>query len=104
MQIQSLHKQLYIISSYAMRHNSVPCTSNDGLSTVVQKWQRLNVSGLQSVKNVLADGGYTGESFATDIKNILGASVQIAKCNELHTFAVIPQRWVVEHSFAWLDK
>lgn len=30
--------------------------------------------------------------------------VQIAKCSELHTFKVMPQRWVVERSFAWLEK
>lgn len=34
----------------------------------------------------------------------LGADVQVAKRSELHTFAVIPQRWVVERSFAWLEK
>ncbi|CAH1904296.1 hypothetical protein NTGHW29_270045 [Candidatus Nitrotoga sp. HW29] len=38
------------------------------------------------------------------VDEILGASVQIAKRNELHTFAVIPKRWVVERSFAWLEK
>jgi transposase len=32
-----------------------------------------------------------------------GAEVQIAKRNGLHKFAVIPKRWVVERSFAWLD-
>ena len=31
-------------------------------------------------------------------------TVQIAKRNELHKFAVIPKRWVVERSFAWLEK
>jgi len=65
---------------------------------------RLNTASLQSIQTVLADGGYTGEVFATEVKNILGASVQIAKRNELHTFTVIPKRWVVERSFAWLDK
>ena len=30
--------------------------------------------------------------------------VQIAKRSELHTFKVMPQRWVVERSFAWLEK
>jgi transposase len=53
---------------------------------------------------VLADGGYTGQPFAQAVKAKLGATVQVAKRNELHTFAVIPQRWVVERSFAWLDK
>ena len=30
--------------------------------------------------------------------------MQIAKRSELHKFAVIPKRWVVERSFSWLDK
>ena len=56
------------------------------------------------VRSVLADGGYVGQPFAQAVKDKLGATVQIAKRNELHTFAVIPQRWVVERSFAWLEK
>jgi putative transposase len=45
MQIKSLHRHLYTISSYALRHNSVLCTE-DGISTLVQKWQRLKASGV----------------------------------------------------------
>jgi transposase len=59
---------------------------------------------LSDVKNVLADGGYTGDAFAKAVQEKLGATVEIAKRNELHTFAVIPKRWVVERSFSWLDK
>ena len=59
---------------------------------------------LSDVKNVLADGGYTGDAFAQAVQEKLGATVEIAKRNELHTFAVIPKRWVVERSFSWLDK
>ena len=62
------------------------------------------VSNLTQVRSVLVDGGYTGEPFAQSIEEKLGATVQVAKRNELHTFAVIPQRWVVERSFAWLEK
>jgi transposase len=61
-------------------------------------------SSLSKVINVLADGGYTGAPFADGVKQRLGASVEIAKRNELHTFAVMPKRWVVERSFAWLEK
>lgn len=31
-------------------------------------------------------------------------TVQIAKRSEVHTFKVMPKRWVVERNFAWLDK
>jgi len=59
---------------------------------------------LTSVLKVLVDGGYSGEKFAQSVKEISGAEVEVAKRNELHTFAVIPKRWVVERSFAWLKK
>jgi transposase len=57
-----------------------------------------------SVIMILCDGGYTGEDFATKIRDLIGAEVQVAKRSELHTFAVIPKRWIVERSFGWLDK
>ena len=59
---------------------------------------------LSDVTNVLVDGGYTGEKFASSVKEIIYATVEVAKRNELHTFKVIPKRWVVERSFAWLEK
>ncbi|OJH31293.1 hypothetical protein Wxf_01830 [Wolbachia endosymbiont of Armadillidium vulgare] len=33
--------------------------------------------------------GYTGEKFATQIKDIIGATVEVIKSKELHTFAVL---------------
>ncbi len=59
---------------------------------------------LSGVKNVLVDAGYTGENFATQIKTIIGATVEVIKRNELHSFVLLPKRWVVERSFAWLEK
>ncbi len=59
---------------------------------------------LSEVRNILVDAGYTGENFATQIKTIIGATVKVIKRNELHLFVVLPKRWVVERSFAWLDK
>jgi len=59
---------------------------------------------LKKVRNVLADGGYSGEKFANSVKELINSSVEVAKRNELHKFVVIPKRWVVERSFAWLEK
>ncbi len=64
----------------------------------------LHKDNLSKVANSLADGGYTGYKFAAATKQILGCRVEIAKRNELHKFVVIPKRWVVERSFAWLEK
>ena len=59
---------------------------------------------LNQVQNVLVDGGYTGKPFATAVQGILGAAVEVVKRNELHSFVALPKRWVVERSFAWLEK
>ena len=59
---------------------------------------------LCEVKNMLFDGGYSREKFADAVHKLLGACVEVVKRNELHTFTVIPKRWVVERSFAWLEK
>ena len=63
-----------------------------------------NRSGLNQVQNVLVDGGYTGKPFATAVQSLLGAAVEIVKRNELHTLVALPKRWMVERSFAWLEK
>lgn len=63
-------------------------------------------AALPQVRNLLCDSGYTGQPFARGVQAILGehTTVQIAKRSELHAFKVMPQRWVVERSFAWLEK
>lgn len=59
---------------------------------------------LERVESVLVDGGYSGQPFADSVKERLNATVQVVKRNELHTFAVLPKRWVVERSFGWMEK
>ena len=58
---------------------------------------------LSCLIKLLCDGGYTGENFANAVMALIGAEVEIAKRNELHKFEVIPKRWIVERSFAWLE-
>jgi len=59
---------------------------------------------LSEVEKVSADGGFSGEPFALAVKELIGASIEIVKRNELHKFVVIPNRWVIDRSFAWLEK
>ena len=59
---------------------------------------------LSAVMNLLVNGGYARQPFADAVHNLLRATVTVAKRNELRTFAVLPKRWVVERSFAWLEK
>lgn len=59
---------------------------------------------LSAVMSVQVDGGYVGEPFANGVKEHLGehVTVQVAKRDELLSFKVMPQRWIVERSCAWL--
>lgn len=61
---------------------------------------------LGRVLSLLADAGYASAPFVQGVRDILGGHVteQIAKRSELHTFKVMPKRWIVERSFAWLEK
>ena len=38
------------------------------------------------------------------MQRLLGATVEVVRRDELHTFVVLPKIWVVERSFAWLEK
>jgi transposase len=61
---------------------------------------------LDKLQSLLCDSGYVGAPFAQGVRAIAGdhVTVQIARRSELHTFKVMPKRWVVERSFAWLEK
>ena len=51
-----------------------------------------------------ADGGYAGK-LATWAATALRMTVEIVRRpDDLHTFKVLPRRWVVERTFAWISK
>ena len=41
---------------------------------------------------------------ADGVMERIDATVQVVKRNELHAFVVLARRWIVERSFAWLEK
>jgi transposase len=85
---------------HAIEVTTANITDRDGAVTMVENAK----NNLSEVKNFLVDGGYTGEKFAIEINKIVRATVEVVKRNELHKFIVLPKRWVVERSFAWLEK
>jgi transposase len=85
---------------YAVLATTANITDRNG---AILMFSQLEFS-LPSLQTVLCDGGYTGDDFANQIYELTGGKVQVAKRSELHTFAVIPKRWIVERSFGWLDK
>ena len=55
------------------------------------------------VKHIWADGGYAGALRET-ARKLWRCTVEIVKRSELHTFKVLPRRWVVERTFGWLGR
>jgi len=85
---------------HALFASTADMTDRDGARHLVAR----AYPHLSKVRKTLVDGGYSGAEFAEDIRWLIGAEVEVVKRNELHTFVVLPKRWVVERSFAWLDK
>ena len=55
------------------------------------------------VKHIWADGGYAG-ALLEWARKLWRCTVEIVKRTELHTFKVLPRRWVVERTFGWLGR
>jgi len=54
-----------------------------------------------TILKVFADGGYTG-TLIDLARQMFGYDVEVVKRKELHTFKVLPKRWIVERNFAWM--
>jgi transposase len=53
-----------------------------------------------------ADGGYQGPTFRRALKKVLSrVNVEIVKRSDTaRKFVVLPKRWIVERTFAWLGR
>ena len=53
-----------------------------------------------------ADGGYQGTQFQAEVKKVLASvNVEIVKrSDQIEGFLVLPKRWIVERTFAWLGR
>lgn len=73
----------------------------DGASDVIAYTQH----SFPTLAHVFADGGYAGEKLQTALQEIDGPTIEIIKRpNGANGFVIIPRRWVVERTFAWLNR
>jgi putative transposase len=65
----------------------------------------LNTAGsvLKGIVKIYADGGYAGKLINWVWKKF-GIVLEIVKRNELHKFVVLPKRWIIERTNAWISK
>jgi len=65
----------------------------------------IDIKGLyHRLKKVWADGGYSGDDFEQTARQ-LGREIEIVKrSDDTQGFEVLPKRWIVERTFAWLGR
>ena len=99
-------KRHIAVDSLGLLHAIAITTANVGDRDGILPALERNCTVLDGVRILLADGGYTGRPFAQGVREILGSQVevQIVKRSDAHTFKVLPKRWIVERSFAWLER
>ena len=62
-------------------------------------------SGYPWLRHVFADGGYAGPKLRGALEKIGRCTIEIVKRSDnAEGFEVIPRRWVVERTFAWLGR
>jgi transposase len=57
---------------------------------------------LCGIVKIYADGGYTGK-LITWVWQKFGIVLEIVKRSELHKFVVLPKRWIIERTNAWIS-
>lgn len=56
------------------------------------------------VERIYADGGYSGVKTAALVRSTGCWKIEIVKRSDVHRFVVLPKRWIVERTFAWISR
>ncbi len=91
-----------------MNHYSTELTDNQWqvIEKLLDVQARKRKYSLRSIVNAtIADGGYRGKRLSDTLKATLGCELNaVLRPDELPSkFQVMPKRWIVERSFAWLE-
>jgi len=55
------------------------------------------------ILKIFADAGYQGPRAAQAAKNSGSWIIEVVKRTQLHKFVVLPKRWIVERTNAWIS-
>lgn len=83
--------------------HSAGVQDRDGAKLLLRRCKEQNK--MPRLEHVWADGGYRGQSLAEFAQQQCGWRLQIVdKPTGQKYFSVLPRRWVVERTFAWLGR
>ena len=72
----------------------------DGAFTLLRQARRL----FPFIERIFADGGYAGKKMARVVWRTGAWKLEIVKRSDAVGFEVLPKRWIVERTFAWISR
>lgn len=72
----------------------------DGAAKLLRRTRRL----FPFIEVIYADGGYQGPKMAGVVAKTGTWRIEIVKRNDVPRFEVLPKRWIVERTFAWISR
>ena len=72
----------------------------DGAFHLLRRARRL----FPFIERIFADGAYAGRKMAMTVWRTGAWSLQIVKRSDAAGFEVLPKRWIVERTFAWISR
>ncbi|WP_297322885.1 IS5 family transposase [uncultured Bartonella sp.] len=81
--------------------HSADIQDRDGASSTINS----AMQAYPSLQKIYADGGYSGDKLVQAMSDIKGPAIEIVKRPQnVQGFVVLARRWVVERTFAWLNR
>ena len=56
------------------------------------------------IERIVGDAGYQGPKMAALVARTGAWTLQSVKRSDLHRFVVLPKRWIVERTLAWISR
>lgn len=72
----------------------------DGAGDLLRRARRL----FPFIERIFADASYQGPRMAAVVAETGDWLLEIVKRGEAHRFVVLPKRWIVERTFAWISR
>jgi transposase len=72
----------------------------DGIGTLLRQARKR----FPFIERIFADAGYQGRKAARLVAAMGEWTLEIVKRSDAHRFVVLPKRWVVERTFAWMSR
>ena len=72
----------------------------DGAQTLLRQARRR----FPFIERIIGDGGYQGAKMRALVARTGAWKLEIVKRCEAHRFVVLPKRWIVERTLAWISR